>query len=179
MKLLMVALVLLTTSFAFARQEQTARPIVVSFFDVLEIPARIDQPQLEKASSGYLLKCSIANRSSEEILGLRLTLMFADASAHGHYSHLTWNEPADVMGHSIKTLELHPPIKSELHAGAIFLGADEVIGRENIWHVVNADNLLTAYASGHHGLIPKVQTVANKFDPPERAITIIPREEQQ
>lgn len=165
MNAVVVAALILMTSTFLPRLQPPSQALEVSAFDVLEIPARIDQPQLEKAAAGYLLKCALANRSAEQIVGLRLTLMLEDASSHGHFRRVTWEEPAEVAAHSIETLSLHPPIKTPLKAARIFLGVDDVTGHETIWHVVNADKLLAAYARGDHGLIANVRTVANKFDP--------------
>jgi len=171
MKTVVVALMILCTCSAFARQEQP-KPLAttVSFFDVLDLPARIDEPKLERTSADQVLKCALANRSGEELIGLRLTLMFVDGPGNGRITHLTWNEAADVTAYSIKTFEFHPPLKNQTKSASIFLGIDEVIGRDTIWRTVDPDKLLRAYARGQHGLIPKVQRLANEGDSPFRPI---------
>src|SRR2546421_10648050 len=94
-------------------------------------------------------------------------------------TRISWNEAATVPAYSIKTFEFNPIIKGEISNGAtLFLGIDEAIGRETIWRTVDADKLLRAYSRGQHDLIPKVQTLVNKFDPP-RGVTVIPQEERQ
>jgi hypothetical protein len=79
-------------------------------------------------------------------------------------SRLAWNEEAEVPAYSIKSFEFHPPIKGEIRDAKLFLGIDEVIGRDTVWRTVDADKLLRVYARGQHGLVPKVQTLQNKYD---------------
>ncbi|PYS72040.1 MAG: hypothetical protein DMF73_09290 [Acidobacteria bacterium] len=142
------------------------RPRPVLFFDVLDLPARIDEPKLLKKANQYVLSCAVANRSGEQLVGLRLTLMVVESSGKVR-TRISWNEAAEVPAYSIKEFEFHPIVKDELNKSAtLFLGIDEVIGHETVWRTVDADKLLRAYARGQHDLIPKVQTLINKFDPP-------------
>ena len=109
------------------------------------------------------------------MVGLRLTLMFVDSS-NDRITRLTWNEATDLPAYSIKTFEFNPRIKDELKPAKIFLGVEEVIGRETVWRTVDADKLLRAYARGQQGTVPKVQAVQNKFDREfPRAISETPR----
>jgi hypothetical protein len=174
MKRAVVALIILSAFSVFARQDPPPRPATpVSFFDVLDLPARIDEPEFEKISGDQLLKCALANRSGEQLAGVRLTLMFVEGSGNGRITRTTWNEAAEVPAYSIKAFEFHPALKGQMNNVRIFLGIDEVIGRDTIWRTVDADKLLRAYARGQHGLIPKVQKLANETDSPYRP-TIIP-----
>jgi hypothetical protein len=178
MKTVVVALMILCTCSVFARQDQPKPPATpVSFFDVLDLPARIDEPKLEKTSADQILKCALANRSGEQLVGLRLTLMFVDGG-NGRITRMSWNEAAEVSAYSIKTLEFHPPLKNQPpplktqpKSTSIFLGIDEVIGRDTIWRTVDADKLLRAYARGQQGIVPKVQKLANAGDSPFNPIT--------
>jgi hypothetical protein len=170
------AVILLAAVSAFAQPGQTLpKPQAVAFFDVLDLPARIDGPELKKTDNGYLLTCAVANRSAQTMVGLRLTLMFVDSS-NDRITRLTWNEATDLPAYSIKTFEFNPRIKDELKPAKIFLGVEEVIGRETVWRTVDADKLLRAYARGQQGTVPKVQAVQNKFDREfPRAISETPR----
>ena len=153
-----------------------SRPVL--FFDVLDLPARIDEPKLKKNANQYVLSCALANRSGEQLVGLRLTLLVVESSGKLR-TRISWNEAATVPAYSIKTFEFNPIIKGEIsNSATLFLGIDEVIGRETIWRTVDADKLLRAYARGQHDLIPKVQTLINKVDPPFRS-TIIPLRERK
>ena len=176
MKTVLVALIILVAYPASARQEQTgsaAQP--VAFFDVLDLPLRVDEPKLQKIDGRYALKCALANRSGEQLIGLRWALLLVDSSS-GRVSRMSWNEAAEVPAYSIKTFEFHPPIKDETKDENLFLGIDEVIGRETIWRTVDADKVLRAYARGQHGEVPKVQKVQNKYDKETpRAISAKPR----
>jgi len=171
MKRAVVAVMILSACSVFARQDPPARGATpVSFFDVLDLPARIDEPKFEKTAGDQVLKCALANRSGEQLVGLRLTLMFVEGPGSGRITRMTWNEAAEVTAYSIKSFEFHPPLKNQVKSTSIFLGIDEVIGRDTIWRTVDADKLLRAYARGQHGLIPKVQKLANEGDSPFRPI---------
>jgi hypothetical protein len=149
-----------------------SRPVL--FFDVLDLPARIDEPKLKKNANQYVLSCALANRLGEQLVGLRLTLLVVESSGKPR-TRISWDEAATVPAYSIKTFEFNPIIKGEISNSAVlFLGVDEVIGRETIWRTVDSDKLLRAYARGQHDLIPKVQTLINKFDPP-RMPAVIPQ----
>src|SRR5256885_10338327 len=165
---------------ALARAQQPPElSHLVLFFDVLELPARIDEPKLQRKANQYLLTCALANRSGEQLVGLRLTLMVVESSGKVR-TRISWNEAATVPAYSIKTFEFNPNIKDEIsNRATLFLGIDEVIGRETIWRTVEADKLLRAYARGQHDLIPRVQTLVNKFDPPHDGIRVIPEKRRQ
>jgi hypothetical protein len=165
MKTAVVALALTLVCSTLAQNEPpkpAKRP--VAFFDVLDLPARIDEPKLEKAGSDYSLTCAVANRADESLVGLRFALMLVDSSSNRPIVRLTWDEAVAVPAYSIKTFAFHPPLKDELKAGNLFLTVDEVIARETIWRTVDADKTLRAYARGDHNLTPKVQKLQNKFD---------------
>jgi hypothetical protein len=148
-------------------QEQST---TVIFFDVSDLPARIDEPRLHKSDQGFVLDCAIANRSSEQLLGLRLLLMVVEPSGKLR-NRIAWSEGSELAAYSIKTFAFHPPISKDLRdTDQLFLGIDEVIGRETIWRVVEAEKVLRAYTRGLHDVTPVVQTVANQFDPRSDAI---------
>jgi hypothetical protein len=148
-----------------------SRPVL--FFDVLDLPARIDEPKLKKNANQYVLSCALANRSGEQLVGLRLTLLVVEPSGKIR-TRVSWNEAATVPAYSIKTFEFNPIIKGEIsNSATLFLGIDEVIGRETIWRTVDSDKLLRAYARGQHDLIPKVQTLINKVDAPRMGVPIM------
>jgi hypothetical protein len=164
MKTVIVAMMIFVAYPALARQDQTPPAQPVTFFDVLDLPARLDEPKLQKNDTGYALKCALANRSGETLVGVRLTLVLLDVSNNNRITRVTWNEATSVSAYSIKTFEFHPPFKSEIKDATIFLGIDEAQSRETIWRTVDAEKLLRAYARGQSGLIPKVQKLQNKFD---------------
>src|SRR3989441_1713014 len=89
------------------------RPRAVLFFDVLDLPARIDEPKLLKKANQYVLSCALANRSGEQLVGLRLTLMVVESSGKVR-TRISWNEAAEVPAYSIKTFEFNPIIKGEI-----------------------------------------------------------------
>ena len=150
----------------------------ILFFDILDLPARIDEPKLRKVGDGYLLNCAIANRSNERLLGVRLILIIVDRGGKLR-SRVTWSEESALADSSIKTFEFRPPIKDKIQStDRLFLSVDEAIGRETIWHVVDAEKALRAYSRGQHDLVPKVRTVANKYDS-MRGPVVIPLKEKE
>ena len=151
------------------RQEQST---TVIFFDVSDLPARIDEPRLRKSDQGFVLDCAIANRSSEQVLGLRLILMVVEPSGKLR-NRITWTEGFELAAYSIQTFAFRPLISKDLRdMDQLFLGIDEVIGRETIWRVVEAEKVLRAYTRGLYDVTPVVRTVANQFDPPIKALRI-------
>ena len=149
----------------------------IMYFDVLELPARIDEPKLIKRANNYSLKCAIANRSDEPLLGVRLILLIVDRDGKLR-THLTWSEETQVAASSISSFEFSAPIKEKIQsADNLFLALDEVIGRETIWRPVDAQKALRAYSRGQHDVIPTVRTVANKDD--REPVRVIPKLERK
>ena len=136
----------------------------ISFFEVLDLPARIDEPKLFKGKDSYSLNCAVANRSGEPLLGLRLILMIVD-SAGKLRTRVSWSEESELAAYSIKTFQFNLHLKEKAQTGdRYFLAIDEVIGSETIWHAVDAERALRAYSRGQHDIVPRVKTVANKDD---------------
>jgi hypothetical protein len=157
------------------RQELTTdNSTAVVFFDVSDLPARIDEPKLLKTDGKFVLKCAVANRSSEQLLGLRLILLVVEPSGKLQ-NRITWSERTELARYSIKTFALHPVITGELRStNQLFLGIDEVIGHETIWRATDAEKALKAYSRGQHDVMPAVRTFANKYDP-RPGMLIVPR----
>ncbi len=142
----------------------------VLFFAVSDLPARIDEPKLQKTAAGYVLKCAVPNRSDEQLLGLRLILLMVEPTGKLR-SQVTWTEASDLPGYSIKTFSFHPELSEPPRASdQLFLAVDEVIGHETIWRAMEAEKALRAYSRGQHDVMPVVRTVANRFDPRTKAI---------
>jgi hypothetical protein len=163
-----------------ARQELPKdRSTPVVFFDVSELPARIDEPRLRENDKEFALDCAVANRSGEQLLGIRLLLMVIDPAGKLR-SRITWTERADLAMYSIKTFVFHPEITAPLRStDQIFLGIDEVIGRETIWRAAGAEKALRAYSRGQHDVVPNVRTFANKYDPRPGMVVIPPIQRKQ
>lgn len=145
----------------------------ISYFDVLELPARIDEPKLLKHKDKYSLSCAVANRSGEPFLGLRLILMIVTPEGRLR-TRLNWSEEASLAAYSIKTFQFNLALKDKVQTNdRYFLAVDEVIGSETIWRAVDAEKALRAYSRGQNDVVPKVKTVANKDDR-EKAPRVIP-----
>jgi hypothetical protein len=137
----------------------------VTFFDVSDLPARIDEPKLSQSAKEFTLDCAVANRSNEELLGIRLILLIVDPAGKLR-GRVTWTERTDLAVYSIKTFAFHPEITGDLRkTDQIFLGIEEVFGRETIWRAAGAEKALRAYSRGQHDLVPTVRALANKYDP--------------
>jgi len=166
----------LTGSFSFTAQASSSEePRSVTFFDVSDLPARIDTPKVSQSDKEFALDCAVANRSNEDLLGLRLILLIIDASGKLR-GHVTWTERTELAMYSIKTSAFHPKITEVLrNTDQIFLGIEEVFGRETIWHAAAAEKALRAYSSGQHDVLPTVRKFSNKFDPRTNALIPIIR----
>jgi hypothetical protein len=149
------------------------KPDSVSFFDVLDLPARIDEPKLVKSKDKYLLNCALANRSGEPIFGLRLIFMTVDSEGKLR-TRVTWSEESEVAAYSIKTFQFSLHLKDRAQKGdRYFLAIDEVLGSETLWRAVDSEKALRAYSRGQHDVVPKVRAVSNKDDR-ERGPVVIP-----
>lgn len=149
------------------------KSIKVSYFDVLDLPARIDEPKLARTTSRYALTCAMANRSEEHLLGVQLILLILDRDGKTR-TRVNWSEESQVIPASIRNFEFHPPIKDSVPStDRLFLIIDGVIGRETIWHAIDAEKALRGYARGQHDIVPRVRTAANKDDR-ERPMRVIP-----
>ena len=180
--ILQASLALLLTAFGapvIARQElpkDRSTPII--FFDVAELPARIDEPRLRKSDKEFVLDCAVANRSGEQLLGIRLLVLVID-SAGKLRSRITWTERADLAMYSIKTFAFHPDITLAVRStDQVFLGVDEVIGHETIWRAAGAEKALRAYSRGQQDVAPTVRTFANKYDP-RPGLVVVPMLERK
>jgi hypothetical protein len=167
--ILQASLAMWLTAFSspvLARQELSKdRSTPVVFFDVSELPARIDEPRLRKDDKEFVLDCALANRSGEQLLGIRLILLVIDPAGKLR-SRITWTERADVAMYSIKAFAFHPQTTLAARStDQLFLGIDEVIGPETIWRAAGAEKALRAYSRGQHDVVPTVRTFANQYDP--------------
>jgi len=168
--LFIVAVALFSASEIAANRQEQPQSATVAFFDVPDLPARVDEPKLRKGDQGFVLDCAMANRSSEQLLGLRLIMLVVDHSGKLR-SRITWTEESELPSYSIKAFAFHPIVKGELRStDQFYLGIDEVIGQETIWHAVGAEKALRAYSRGQPDVMPEVRTMANKFDPRTSAI---------
>lgn len=148
--------------------------IAVVFFDVSDLPARIDEPKLRKSDKGMAMDCAIANRSDEQLLGMRLILMVVDPAGRLR-NRITWTERTELARYSIKAFAFHPEITGEMRStDRLFLGIDEVIGRETVWRAEGAEKALRAYSRSQHDVVPTVRTFANKYDP-RPGMVVLPR----
>ena len=149
----------------------------VLFFDILDLPARIDEPKLFKGKDKYSMSCAVANRSGEQLLGLRLILMRVDSNGKLR-TRVTWSEQSELAAYSIKSFQFSLHFKEKAQTGdRYFLAIDEVIGTDTIWRAVDSEKALRAYSRGQHDIVPKVLTVANKYDG-NRTPLVIPLEEK-
>jgi len=158
-----------------ANAASLVQPNAVTFFDVSDLPARIDVPKISQNDKEFVLDCAVANRSNEDLLGLRLVLLVIDPAGKLR-GRVTWTEVTELTIYSIKTFAFHPEINGDLRStDKVFLGIEEVFGRDTIWQAATAEKALRAYSRGEHDVVPAVRKVANKFDPRTNALVPIIR----
>jgi hypothetical protein len=151
----------------------------VVFFEVSDLPARIDEPRISKQDNDLVLDCAVANRSSEQLLGIHLVLLIIDPAGKLR-SRTTWTERAELTMYSIKTFAFHPPLSGDIRkTDQLFLIIDEVIGRETIWRATGAEKALRGYTRGQHDVMPVVRTFANKYDSPPGTVEMPPIQRKQ
>ena len=142
------------------------RSVAVESFQVLELPVNITNVSLVETDKGYLLKCSLANSSDSEILGLRYLLLLADSN-NVVRAVVARSEGFRLAGYAIKTLTFRNPLKLKLKRGArLELMLEQVFGDESIWEVLKARQALEAYSSGDYSMMPQVLRVSNQVDVP-------------
>jgi hypothetical protein len=150
---------------AIAQSPDPEKTNPVTFFDVAQLPVRVDEPKLGRNDKGFVLDGAVANRSGEQLMGIRLILLVIDSSGKLR-SRTTWTERVEVAMYSIKTVTFHPEIEVEPRtADQIFLGIEEVFGQQTIWRASGAEKALRAYARGQHDVVPTVRTIVNSYDP--------------
>ena len=155
----------LNGSFSGTANASSPGQLNVTFFDVSDLPARIGEPKLSQSAKEFTLDCAVANRSNEDLLGIRLILLIVDPAGKLR-GRVTWTERTDLALYSIKTFAFHPEINGDLRkTDQIFLGIEEVFGRETIWRAAGAEKALRAYSRGQHDVVPTVRALANKYDP--------------
>jgi hypothetical protein len=158
-----------------ANASSGVQPNNVTFFDVADLPARIDAPKMSQSDKDFVLDCAVANRSNEELLGIRLILLVIDTSGKLR-DRVIWTERTELAMYSIKTFAFHPEMAEDLrNTDKFFLGIEEVFGRETIWQASAAEKALRAYSRGQHDVLPTVRKFANKFDPRSHAMVPIIR----
>jgi hypothetical protein len=145
------------------------RNISVESFQVLELPVNITDVSLVETDKGYLVKCSLANSSDSEILGLRYLLLLVDSN-NTVQAAVARSEGLKLAGYAIKNLTFRNPLKLKLKRGArLELMLEQVVGYESIWEVLKARQALEAYSSGDYSMMPQVLRVSNQVDVPLRS----------
>jgi hypothetical protein len=139
-------------------------PINIEILDVPEIPLKIDRVELLEINGEHALKCSVANVSDDQTLGLRLVLVSADPSAKRR-SRASWMEVLRLDGHSAREVIFRPVAKLKIKPGdRAALTVDQVIGREYIWQAFKAETALEAFVAGVPPEMPAVRRVSNQLD---------------
>jgi hypothetical protein len=138
----------------------------VEVFQVLDLPLNITHVTLSHAEKGNFLKCTLANNSERQILGLRYILLLVDQNNRIRTT-ITSTEGLKLPGYDSKTFTLSTPIKLKLKSGDhLELMLEQVVGEESIWEVVKARDALEAYVSGDYSVMPQVLRVSNQVDVP-------------
>ena len=142
-------------------QRQRLSPEV---FDVLQLPVSIGPASLQQAADGYEWHGSAANRSDEQVLGLRLLLLVVNESGQVR-GGAAWSERVEVAGYATEECAFKIPMKLKIkRSDRVVLMIEQVIGRASIWNVVKAEEALKGYVTGEAYASPEVQHVSNLFD---------------
>ena len=140
--------------------------VAVDSFQVLELPLNIINVALTHPEKGNLLKCTLANNTPNQVLGLRYLLLLVDSSGKTRAT-ISRNEGFKIPGYGSKTLTFSTPVKLKLKSGyRLALMLEQVVSEESIWEVLKARDTLEAYASGDYSVMPQVLRVSNQVDVP-------------
>ncbi|MEO8436052.1 MAG: hypothetical protein ABI596_14220 [Pyrinomonadaceae bacterium] len=149
-----------------SQQRLAEQPIPVDYLQVPELPLSISMPAVEKTEKGYLLRCSAANSSSEQLLGVTFLILVLDPEnkVRGRGS---WSSGVRVPAYATTRLSIKLPLTLSIKSRyRVVLAPEQLIGSESIWQVMKARELTEAYARGDEYVMPKVRRVANQVDPP-------------
>lgn len=176
-KLIAIAFLLLnngdTGKAALLPQASPERSLPVDYLEVTDLPLSISIPTLVKTEKGYVLKCSAANNSGEQMLGITFLILVLDTENKVR-SAGSWNAGIQVPGYTARDLSIRIPIRLSIRSRyRVVLAPEQLIGSESIWQVMKARELTEAYARGDQYVVPKVRRVANQFDPPSAALRVI------
>lgn len=153
-------------------QQRLAEPVPVDYLQVNELPLVITVPTVEKTEKGYLLRCSAANSSSEQLLGVTFLILVLD-SENKVRGRDSWSSGVRVPAYATTRLSIEVPLTLSIKSRyRVVLAPEQLIGSDSIWQVMKARELTEAYARGDEYVMPKVSRVANKIDPPPEARTI-------
>jgi hypothetical protein len=137
--------------------------IAISLFEVSDLPLKINSEVLVRTRKGHILRCSIANRSDEEITGVGFLVLVFDSS-HKLKDTARWSERVELPAYSIKEYSFKAPTERMLAAeDQIAVVVEQVIGRESIWQVLKAEDALKAYATGGQHSAPDVRRLSNRW----------------
>ena len=169
--LLLVVAVSLAADSAIANERPTpnsadAGAIAVEAVQVTELPVSVHEVVLAKTRRGYVLRCSVSNNSSDQIIGLDYVLLVIDSN---DATRKVFNamEGFKLKGYATKTFNFQSPLRFEVSDGdRLFLMPHRVFSREYVWEVLKVKKALEAYASGDYSVTPEVVRVLNLYDAP-------------
>jgi hypothetical protein len=154
-------------------QAAASRSISVEYLQVPDLPVSISLATLEKTEKGYVLKCAADNSSSDQILGITFLLLVVDYESKVRAS-VSWPAGMHLDSYSGKEFSLRVPLRLSIKSrDRVVLAPEQVFGRESIWRIMNARELIEAFAFRDEYLTPKVRKVVNQFDPPSAAVRVI------
>lgn len=151
-------------------QASTEGPVPVDMMPVPDLPVSISQATLQKTEQGYVLKCSAANSSSDQILGATFFTLVLD-SENKVLSAATWTARLQLASYATQEISLKSPLKMPGKGRyRVVITLEQLVGRESIWQVMNARESMENYARGEDYKMPQVRKVSNQFDPPAAAL---------
>lgn len=143
--------------------------IAVEAVQVAELPVSVREVVLAKTRNGYVLKCSLANNSADQIIGLDYLLLVIDSN-NAARKVVNATEDFRLKGYATKTLISQTPLQLEVSDGyRLFLMPHRVFSRDYVWEVLKVKKALEAHASGDYSVTPEVVRFLNLVDAPPRS----------
>ena len=152
-----------------ARNFQEPVPVSENLIEVLSIydlPLQITGASINKTKKGNRLKLSFTNTAAEQILGMRYWLLVIDP-AYRIRASVDHSENLKLEASAANTLSFPAPARLKIYPDdRVFIVVAQVIGKQSIWEVQDARNVLVSYAKGKGFTMPKVLHMLNQVDSP-------------
>lgn len=146
---------------AQTHKARQSSPRAVDFFDIIELPIKIEGASVRASGSGSVLEGSVVNRSTESIIGCHFILLVVDPTGKVRQRY-GWSERMIVEGVTIQELGVPLPKKIRVGRGErIVLGIEQVVSKESIWRAMRVEEAMQAYGGGRVVEMPEVRRAEN------------------
>lgn len=155
-------------------QQQAGVPteIPVEVAAVLELPLTLNNTSLVKTKDGYRLKVMLANSSDSTLAELRYSISIVN-SLNEIKPFVTITNSLKLSPGKIEEITFPKVLKPKLaHGDRLVIIAEQVVGSDFLWNVVNSQEFLLAYVNSDYSKAPRVIRTTNFTDAPMKTKVI-------